>query len=72
MGTEMLLDEVFICGDADYCAERLRRLGASVGLDDFLLTFNYFTLDHSRCRESMERFAQEALPRLAEDRVAVR
>jgi alkanesulfonate monooxygenase SsuD/methylene tetrahydromethanopterin reductase-like flavin-dependent oxidoreductase (luciferase family) len=72
MGTDMLLDEVFICGDSDHCAERLARLQTSLGLEDFLLTFNYFTLDHERCRESMERFALEALPRLSGEPVAAR
>jgi alkanesulfonate monooxygenase SsuD/methylene tetrahydromethanopterin reductase-like flavin-dependent oxidoreductase (luciferase family) len=72
MDAEMLLDEVFICGDAEHCVERIGRLAATLGLDDFMLTFNYFTVEHERCRESMERFAAEALPRLSGEMIAVR
>ena len=42
VGEEMLLDEVFICGDPDHCAERIQRLGSDLGVGEVLLTFNYF------------------------------
>jgi hypothetical protein len=29
-----------------------------------LFTFNYFTMPHERCLDSMERFTAEVLPRL--------
>ena len=65
LGEEMLLDEVFICGDADHCAERLERLRSERAIDEVLLTFNYFTLAHERCAASMERFIEEVLPRVS-------
>ena len=64
LSEEFLLSEVFICGGAEYCAERIEGLRERVGVDHVLATFNYFTLPHERCRESMERFAAEVLPRL--------
>jgi alkanesulfonate monooxygenase SsuD/methylene tetrahydromethanopterin reductase-like flavin-dependent oxidoreductase (luciferase family) len=70
LGEEMLLDEVFICGDADYCAERLESLQEALELDEFLLTFNYFTLSHDRCLESMQRFAEEVLPAVSAEGMA--
>ena len=63
LGEEMLFDEVFICGDADYCAARIEQLSERRGIDEVMLTFNYFTLDHDLCRASMERFISEVLPR---------
>ncbi len=67
IGERMLLDEVFICGDADHCGERIERLRETLDLKEALLTFNYFTLAHERCVESMQRFAGEALPLLSEE-----
>jgi len=64
VGEEMLLDEVFICGDADHCAERLEHLRGSAGVREVLCTFNYFTLPHERCLSSMERFVEGVQPRL--------
>ena len=61
---EMLFDEVFICGDAEHCAERIDGLRASHGVHEVLFTFNYFTMPHERCLESMERFTADVLPRL--------
>jgi alkanesulfonate monooxygenase SsuD/methylene tetrahydromethanopterin reductase-like flavin-dependent oxidoreductase (luciferase family) len=63
-GEEMLFDEVFICGDAEHCAERIEGLRTSLGVREVLLTFNYFTLPHERCLESMERFIDGVLPRV--------
>jgi alkanesulfonate monooxygenase SsuD/methylene tetrahydromethanopterin reductase-like flavin-dependent oxidoreductase (luciferase family) len=67
LSEEFLLSEVFICGDAEYCAERIEGLRERTGAGEVLATFNYFTLPHERCRESMERFAAEVLPRLRGD-----
>jgi alkanesulfonate monooxygenase SsuD/methylene tetrahydromethanopterin reductase-like flavin-dependent oxidoreductase (luciferase family) len=64
LSAEFLLSEVFICGDAEHCAERIEGLRERTGVGEVLATFNYFTLPHERCRESMERFAAEVLPRL--------
>lgn len=61
---ERLFDEVFIFGDADSCAERIRALGEQVDLRHLILTFNYFTIEHERCRASMERFVEHVMPAL--------
>lgn len=65
LGEEMLLEEVFICGDAAHCAERIAGIREDVGTNELLLTFNYFTLPHERCLESMQRFSELVLPQLA-------
>ena len=70
LGEEMLLDEVFICGDPAYCAERLEILQETLEVDDFLLTFNYFTLSHDLCLESMTRFAEQVLPAVGAEGMA--
>jgi alkanesulfonate monooxygenase SsuD/methylene tetrahydromethanopterin reductase-like flavin-dependent oxidoreductase (luciferase family) len=67
LSEDFLLSEVFICGDAEHCAERIEGLRERTGAGEVLATFNYFTLPHERCRESMERFAAEVLPRLRGD-----
>jgi alkanesulfonate monooxygenase SsuD/methylene tetrahydromethanopterin reductase-like flavin-dependent oxidoreductase (luciferase family) len=61
---ELLYDEVFICGDAQHCRERIEDLRDRLAVRDLLLTFNYFTLPHERCLASMERFVSEVLPAL--------
>jgi len=63
--TEKLLhDEVFIFGDAERCLERIEELRRELDIRDLILTFNYFTIDHDRCRRSMERFTEQVLPEL--------
>jgi alkanesulfonate monooxygenase SsuD/methylene tetrahydromethanopterin reductase-like flavin-dependent oxidoreductase (luciferase family) len=61
---ERLSDEVFIFGDPDSCAQRIRALGEQVDLRHLILTFNYFTIEHERCRASMERFVEHVMPAL--------
>ena len=64
LGEEMLFEEVFICGDPEHCAERIEALRSEQGVREILLTFNYFTLPHELCRESMEGFISDVLPRV--------
>jgi alkanesulfonate monooxygenase SsuD/methylene tetrahydromethanopterin reductase-like flavin-dependent oxidoreductase (luciferase family) len=59
---ELLFDQVFICGDPDHCRERIEGLRDRLGADELLLTFNYFTLPHERCLDSMERFLADVVP----------
>jgi alkanesulfonate monooxygenase SsuD/methylene tetrahydromethanopterin reductase-like flavin-dependent oxidoreductase (luciferase family) len=59
-----LYEEVFIAGSPDTCLARIERLREQVGVGDLLCTFNYFTIDHERCRRSMQLFAEQVLPRL--------
>jgi alkanesulfonate monooxygenase SsuD/methylene tetrahydromethanopterin reductase-like flavin-dependent oxidoreductase (luciferase family) len=61
---ELLADRVCIFGDADRCREKLQRLGEQIDLRNLVCTFNYFTIDHARCRASMERFTERVLPAL--------
>jgi alkanesulfonate monooxygenase SsuD/methylene tetrahydromethanopterin reductase-like flavin-dependent oxidoreductase (luciferase family) len=72
MDDRMLFDEVFICGDAEHCAQRIEHLCGTLGLDQVLLTFNYFTLPHERCLESMRRFAEQSLPVLSREAISAR
>ncbi len=61
---ELLFNEVFIIGDADECLERIERVRDSVDLRHVMFSFNYFTIDHEKCRRSMERFVDHVMPRL--------
>jgi alkanesulfonate monooxygenase SsuD/methylene tetrahydromethanopterin reductase-like flavin-dependent oxidoreductase (luciferase family) len=61
---ERLCEEVFIFGGAESCAQRIRALAEQVDLRRLILTFNYFTIDHERCRASMERFVKHVMPAL--------
>jgi alkanesulfonate monooxygenase SsuD/methylene tetrahydromethanopterin reductase-like flavin-dependent oxidoreductase (luciferase family) len=61
-GDSLLYEEVFICGDAAHCTERIEGLRDRLGVDELLLTFNYFTLEHDRCLASMQRFVSEVMP----------
>ena len=62
---ELLFNEVCIFGDADYCARRLRELAQQVDLRHLILSFNYFTIEHEKCLQSMQRFVREVMPRAA-------
>jgi len=61
---QRLFEEVFIAGSPGTCLRRIERLREEVGVDDLLCTFNYFTIEHERCRRSMQLFAEQVLPRL--------
>lgn len=62
---DFLAREIAIFGDADHCVERLAELRARAGVERVLCTFNLITLDHHLCVESMQRFAEGVMPRLA-------
>jgi len=62
---ERLLDEVFIVGSPATCLEKIVALHEDLDVEDLLLTFNYFTLDHDICLASMRRFLDEVRPQLA-------
>ena len=61
---ERLMEEVFIVGSPEHCVERLAALADAVELRELVLTFNYFSLPHERCLESMRRFVEEVAPAL--------
>ncbi|HMB96651.1 MAG TPA: LLM class flavin-dependent oxidoreductase [Tepidisphaeraceae bacterium] len=63
---ELLFNEVCIFGDADYCARRLRELSTQIDLRNLILSFNYFTIAHEKCLQSMKRFVREVMPQLRE------
>jgi len=62
---DFLAREIAVFGDADHCVERLAEIRARAGIDRVLCTFNLITLDHHLCVESMQRFAEGVMPRLA-------
>jgi alkanesulfonate monooxygenase SsuD/methylene tetrahydromethanopterin reductase-like flavin-dependent oxidoreductase (luciferase family) len=61
---DLLFNEVCIFGDADYCAARLGELADQVDLRHLIVSFNYFTIEHERCMQSMNRFVRDVMPRL--------
>lgn len=61
---DFLASEVCIFGGPDHCVARLRELGELTGARHILGTFNFITLAHDVCVESMNRFAREVMPRL--------
>ena len=62
---DLLARDVCIFGDAETCLERILELREQVDARHLVATFNYFTIDHARCRASMERFSERVLPALA-------
>jgi alkanesulfonate monooxygenase SsuD/methylene tetrahydromethanopterin reductase-like flavin-dependent oxidoreductase (luciferase family) len=61
---ERLMNDVFIVGSPQRCLERILALAETVDLRELVLTFNYFSLPHERCLESMRRFVEEVAPAL--------
>ncbi len=61
---ELLYNEVCIVGEPDYCLSRIEELRDNIDLRYMILTFNYFTLEHSKCLKSMELFSKYVLPEL--------
>jgi len=59
---EWLYEEVCIFGDPDTCVKKLNELKQAIDLRYIICTFNYYTIDHERCRKSMERFVKYVLP----------
>ena len=62
---DLLAREVCIFGDAETCLERILELREQIDVRHLIVTLNYFTIDHARCRASMERFSEHILPALA-------
>ena len=61
---EWLYDEVCIFGDPDTCITKIKKLEQEIDLRHIICTFNYYTIDHERCRQSMERFVKYVLPHI--------
>ncbi|MBI3988351.1 MAG: LLM class flavin-dependent oxidoreductase [candidate division NC10 bacterium] len=59
---DLLFNEVCIFGDPDYCIARLEKLKKEIDLRSLICTFNYYTIDHAKCRRSMERFVKYVMP----------
>jgi alkanesulfonate monooxygenase SsuD/methylene tetrahydromethanopterin reductase-like flavin-dependent oxidoreductase (luciferase family) len=59
---DLLFQEVCIFGDPDFCLRRLEALREQVDLRHVVFTFNYFTIDHAKCRRSMDLFVRHVLP----------
>jgi alkanesulfonate monooxygenase SsuD/methylene tetrahydromethanopterin reductase-like flavin-dependent oxidoreductase (luciferase family) len=67
---DFLLEEVCIFGSPETCRNRVEELAERVDLRHLILSFNYFTLEHERCRRSMELFVEQVLPDLEDVRCA--
>lgn len=63
---DLLFKEVCIFGDPDYCLRRIEEMKSTVDLRNMILTFNYYTIDHKKCLQSMERFIKYVMPHLKE------
>lgn len=61
---DLLFNEVCIFGNPDYCITRLEKLQQEIDLRFLICTFNYYTIDHQKCRRSMERFVKDVMPYL--------
>ena len=62
---DLLARDVCIFGDAETCLARILDLRERIDVRHLIVTFNYFTIDHARCRASMDRFSEHVLPALA-------
>lgn len=61
---DLLFKEVCIFGDPDYCLGRIEEIKNTIDLRNLILTFNYYTIEHKKCVQSMERFTKYVLPHL--------
>jgi len=61
---DLLSKEVCIFGDPEYCLRRIDDMKDYIDLRHLILTFNYHTIDHDRCMQSMKRFARYVMPYL--------
>lgn len=61
---DLLFREVCIFGDPDHCLRRIEEIKNTIDLRNLILTFNYYTIDHKKCVQSMERFTKYVLPDL--------
>lgn len=64
MDPAFLAREICVFGDAEYCAARLLEIRDRTGVEHVMGTFNYITMDHQECAESMARFALDVMPQL--------
>ena len=62
---DLLFNEVCIFGDPDSCLKRIEALKNTLDLRHLILTFNYYTIDHKKCLQSMERFVRYVMPCLS-------
>jgi len=61
---DLLSKEVCIFGDPEYCLRRIDDMKDYIDLRHLILTFNYHTIDHDMCMQSMKRFARYVMPYL--------
>jgi alkanesulfonate monooxygenase SsuD/methylene tetrahydromethanopterin reductase-like flavin-dependent oxidoreductase (luciferase family) len=64
LSAELIYEQIFIAGSPETCLARLEELRDRHGFEELICTFNYFTIDHERCRRSMELFSEQVLPAL--------
>lgn len=56
--------ECCLFGSADSCVEKINTITAETGINNYTFIFNFVTLSHHLCINSMKRFALGALPKL--------
>jgi alkanesulfonate monooxygenase SsuD/methylene tetrahydromethanopterin reductase-like flavin-dependent oxidoreductase (luciferase family) len=61
---DLLFNDVCIFGSPDNCMKKIERLKKEIDLRYLALTFNYFTIEHEKCLNSMELFTKYLLPEL--------
>jgi len=59
---DFLAEHVAIVGDAEHCVKKIQELEDAIPFTDLMCTFNFVTVEHSACVESMRRFAQDVMP----------
>jgi alkanesulfonate monooxygenase SsuD/methylene tetrahydromethanopterin reductase-like flavin-dependent oxidoreductase (luciferase family) len=59
---DLLFRDVCVFGDPDYCARSIEEMKNTIDLKNLILTFNYFTIEHKKCLQSMERFSKYVMP----------
>ena len=67
---EYLLDNVWVVGDPDECARRIRALHEAVGGFGYLLAIAHDWPDPAVWNRSMTLLATEVMPRLADQGIA--
>ncbi len=61
---DLLFNDVCIFGTPDSCMKKIMRLKDEIDLRSLILTFNYYTVEHEKCLNSMRLFTEHMLPHL--------
>ena len=64
---DYLYDTSVCYGSADRVAQRIQMLRDELAVDHIVGWFNFGNLDHQLAKDSMRRFADEVMPRFADE-----